>query len=280
MFDVKCSKLDVGCSVKETSNIEHRTSNIEQGKTHGMEKLTARDIIFGYGETPLLQGVSLTVSQGDFKMLLGCNGSGKSTLLGVLTGRLAAQGGRVELGEKALAEWTHRERAKALGIVMQTTPPVLDFTVEEMVMMGRHAYLSRLGNPTEEDEEKVAEAMETMEVSQFAKRTCNRLSGGERQRVMIAAALAQEPNVLLLDEPTSAQDPGHAVKLMEVLKTLPSHPGILMVVHDIHLARYFANEAVLLHHGKIFAEGLASDVLTKENIETVYGKHAVGLMRF
>ena len=242
-------------------------------------QLIAKDIVFGYGETPLLQGVSLTVSQGDFKMLLGCNGSGKSTLLGVLTGRLPAQGGCVELDGKALTEWTHRERARALGIVMQTTPPVLDFTVEDMVMMGRHAYLSRLGNPTEEDVAKVAEAMDAMEVSQFARRTCNRLSGGERQRVMIAAALAQEPSVLLLDEPTSAQDPGHAVKLMDILKALPSTPGILMVVHDIHLARYFAKDVVLLHGGRVYAEGTADDVLTKETIATVYGKHAVSLIR-
>jgi len=241
--------------------------------------LHAKNIIFGYGETPLLQGVSLNVSQGDFKMLLGCNGSGKSTLLGVLTGRLAAQGGSVELGGKALAEWTHRERAMALGIVMQTTPPALDFTVEEMVMMGRHAYLSRLGEPTADDEAKVAEAMVTMEVMEFANRKCNRLSGGERQRVMIAAALAQEPEVLLLDEPTSAQDPGHAVKLMEVLRTLPRNPGILMIVHDLHLARCFAKTVVLLHYGKILVEGTPDEALTVENIRTVYGRHAIRLVR-
>ena len=240
-----------------------------------MGGLVARDIVFGYGTTPLLQGVSLTVSRGDFKMLLGCNGSGKSTLLGVLTGRIVPQGGTVELDGKALALWQHRERARALGIVMQTTPPALDFTVGEMVMMGRHAYLSRLGEPTEDDEAKVAEAMETMEVMEFAGRKCNRLSGGERQRVMIAAALAQEPEVLLLDEPTSAQDPGHAVKLMEILGTLP---GILMVVHDLHLARRFAKTAVLLHHGKILTEGTTNEVLSEENIRTVYGPHATRML--
>ena len=240
--------------------------------------ISTDNITFGYGGTPVLKGVSLSVSPGDFKMLLGCNGSGKSTLLGVMTGRMVAQGGTVELGGKALAQWPHRERARTLGIVMQTTPPALDFTVREMVMMGRHAYLSRLGKSTADDEAKVAEAMEKMEVAEFAGRKCNRLSGGERQRVMIAAALAQEPEVLLLDEPTSAQDPGHAVKLMDILRTLPRNPGILMVAHDIHLARCFAQTVVLLHRGKILAEGTARETLTEKHIQAVYGTHATRML--
>jgi len=242
-------------------------------------KLSAHNIVFGYSEaSPLLQDVSLTVSPGDFTMLLGCNGCGKSTLLGVLSGHFLASNGRVELGNKPLSQWAHRERARTLGIVLQTTPPALDFTVSEMVMMGRHAYLSRLSEPTDEDKTRVAEAMEKMEVTPFAHRKCNRLSGGERQRVMIAVALAQDPSIILLDEPTSAQDPGHAVKLMETLRSLPTNPGILMVVHDIHLARHFAEKIILLHQGKILSEGAPRDVLTAENIRTVYGDHAVRWM--
>jgi len=239
-------------------------------------KLSADNISFAYLEgSPLLQDVSLAVSPGDFTMLLGCNGSGKSTLLSVLSGHLPAQSGRVELGDKPLLQWSHRERARTLGIVLQTTPPALDFTVSEMVMMGRHAYLSRLGNSTDEDKTRVVEAMEKMEISSFAHRKCNRLSGGERQRVMIAAALAQDPSILLLDEPTSAQDPGHAVKLMETLRSLLTNLGILMVVHDIHLARHFAEKIILLHQGKILAEDAPCNVLTTENISIVYGEHAV-----
>lgn len=234
--------------------------------------LEARSITFQYdgaGE-PLLREISVAVAPGDFTMLLGPNGCGKSTVLKLLAGFLAVRSGEVCLDGSDLQRLPPRERARRIGVVPQEIPPVLDFTVEEMVMMGRNPRLPRLAPPGPEDLAIVRDMLERLELAPLARRPCNRLSGGERQRVLIAAALALEPDYLLLDEPTSALDPAHALRLPGILRSLPHMPGCLLTTHNLQLAARFARRIILMENGRLRAAGTPRDVLLPENIRAVY----------
>ncbi|MDR0869099.1 MAG: ABC transporter ATP-binding protein [Planctomycetota bacterium] len=237
--------------------------------------LTLRDITFGYGATPLLKKISLTVAGGDFTFLLGANGSGKSTLLNLASGFLRPASGEVWLDGKNIAAWSPRARARVLAVAQQTPPPPLAFTVREIAMLGRNAYRSPFAAPDEADEAAVNKALAWLDMEKFADRAGNQLSGGERARMMLAAALAPEPQILLLDEPTAALDPAQTLNLLDVLKNLPQRPGVLMVVHDLSLVAAFAQSVVLLDRdGAIFANGATRDVFTAENITAIYGEAA------
>ena len=137
-------------------------------------------------------------------------------------------------------------------------------------MMGRYARLPKMAPPGAEDFRLVEETLERLDILRFRTRACNRLSGGERQRVAIAAALVQQPRFLLLDEPTSALDPAHSFRVMELLKSLPESPGILMITHDLNLAMRYAAKIVLLRKGGILCEGAPECVLTARNIFCAY----------
>lgn len=234
--------------------------------------LEARSVTFGYSSAaePLLREISVAVAPGDFTMLLGPNGCGKSTVLKLLAGFLPPGAGGVYLDDASLQQLPARERARRIGVVPQEMPPVLDFTVEEMVMMGRNPRLSRLAPPGSEDLAVVGKMMELLELAPLARRPCNRLSGGERQRVLIAAALALEPDYLLLDEPTSALDPAHALRLPGILRSLPHTPGCLLTTHNLQLAARFADRIILMGTHGIHVAGRPRDVLVGENIRAVY----------
>ncbi|GHT01407.1 histidinol-phosphatase [Planctomycetales bacterium] len=236
--------------------------------------LTLRDVTFGYGKTPLLKKISLTVASGDFTFLLGANGSGKSTLLNLASGFLRPTSGAVWLDGKNIAEWSPRARARVLAVAQQTSPP-LAFTVREIAMLGRNAYRSPFAAPDAADDAAVNRALAWLDMEKFADPAGNQLSGGERARMMLAAALAQEPQILLLDEPTAALDPAQTLNLLDVLKNLPQRPGVLMVVHDLSLVAALAQNVVLLDRdGTIFANGATRDVFTAENITAIYGSAA------
>ncbi len=236
--------------------------------------LEAKNLTFRYGARPLVDDFSLRLRPGDFTMLLGPNGSGKSTLLKLLAGFLTPQQGNILFKRRPLQDVSLRERARTLAVVMQNAPPVLNFTAREMVMLGRNARLSRLTPPTPHDREAVATAMAQLQITDLAAAPCNQLSGGERQRVMLAAALAAEPEVLLLDEPTSALDPAHALAAMHLLTTLPGAPAVLMVSHDLQLAARYARQLLLFRDGRVLAAGSPQSVLTPANLRAVYGCNA------
>lgn len=237
--------------------------------------LTAEKISFAYDKKTVLKDFSISLSRNDFTMLLGSNGSGKSTVIKLLASFLQPACGTVELEGKRIDKVPAFERAGKIAVVSQIMPPILNFTVEEMVLMGRFCRVGRIGRPSAGDMQTVNETMKKLEIFSFANRYVRELSGGERQRVMLAMALAQQPDYLLLDEPTAALDPSHSLGLMELLKPLRGQIGILMVCHDLNLAWNYAENVIVLQNGKIVFEGETHEILTAENIKKAFYCNAV-----
>ena len=234
-------------------------------------KIETENLFFSYSEKKLLAGISLKLDPGRFTVLLGPNGGGKSTLLKLLTGELRPDSGEVRLDNRPVGEYSGRERAKKLGVVLQSVPPALDFTVREYVLTGRNARMSPFAAASRADRTAVQNAMELFQVEHLADHPCNQLSGGELQRTMLAAAWAVEPEIFLLDEPTSATDPAHTFAILNLLRRCAETRTVFMITHDLNLAGNFADRILLLKAGRIFADGTPENVLTPENLLEVYG---------
>jgi len=238
--------------------------------------LAAEELVFQVEAKRLLDGVSLNAERGTFVGLVGPNGAGKSTLLKSVSGLLHAQEGSVSLEGRNLRTIATREIARILAQVSQTPPYTYGFTAVELAMMGRYPHMSRFQVEGEEDRRIVADAMKLTETDVFADRLLETLSGGERQLVFVAGALAQQPHVLLLDEPTSNLDILHQIKVLDIVQKLVNQ-GMTAVaaIHDLSLAARYCNSLLLMNNGKIVAEGAAEDVLTSANIEAAFGVHTV-----
>jgi len=228
---------------------------------------------FAYDSVKALDGVSLTVDRGEFLGLLGPNGSGKTTFLRCLTGALKPKVGAVLLDGREVSSMKAVDIARKVAVVPQDAAVTFDFTVLDVVMMGRHPHLGRLRRESRRDLEVVRRSMELAGVLHLADRSINELSGGERQRVFIARALAQEPRVLLLDEPTTHLDLNHQLEIMDLLERLRVEQGltVVAVLHDINLAARYCDRLVLMSHGKIRAVGAVEEVLREDVIGEVYG---------
>jgi iron complex transport system ATP-binding protein len=238
--------------------------------------LKAENITFGYDPAePVLRGVTLEVVPGRVTALFGPNGCGKSTLLRCMNGSLRPQGGHVMIGGDDVGAMTPREVARHVAVVPQDTPADVPFTAAEMVMLGRYALWDAWGQELPEDREVVWTCLERMNVANLAARPFSHLSGGERQRVVIARALAQQGQVLLLDEPALHLDIAHQLELYRLVRDLAAEDlAILMVCHDILVAPMFVDTAVLLSDGRVLASGPAADVLTVDGIANVFGCRA------
>ncbi len=232
--------------------------------------LEARHLRYSYRSDCVVQDFSLTLRPGDFTVLLGPNGSGKSTVLRLLAGYLPTQQGEVSLDGQALSRLPHRERARLIAVMPQNHVPTLDFTVEDIVMLGRNSRLPRLAPPGPADWAAVHSALDRLGLRHLSGRSCRRLSGGERQRVSLAAVLAQEAQILLLDEPCSALDPANSLAVMELLSSLPTSPAILLISHDLTSAVRYARQVILLHEGRTIASGPPESALSHENILSAY----------
>jgi iron complex transport system ATP-binding protein len=235
--------------------------------------LQAENLLFAYpGGPALIQGVSLKLAAGELVGLCGPNGSGKTTLLRLLSGRLAPQGGRVTLGGREVASLKRAEVARQVGVVAQNGSVAFPFRAEEVVLMGRAVRLRGLFE-TEEDLRVAREALALTGTLELAPRPFAQLSGGERQRVLIARALAQEPALLLLDEPAAFLDLRHQIAVFELLARLAAEKGlaVLAVSHDLGLAARFCPRLLLLGQGRVAASGTPEEVLRPDIIEAVFG---------
>jgi len=234
--------------------------------------LEAREVRAGYGGRTVVDGVSLRVGRGECVAVIGPNGAGKSTLLRALAGVLPLLGGEVRLDGRPLAALGRRAIARRLAGVPAELNPAFSFRAREIVAMGRHPYMSLLGDLGREDERAVSEAMAATESEGLAGRRFDELSSGERQRIALAQALAQEPHVLLLDEPTAHLDLTHQTHLLDLLKELQTSRGlaIVLVSHDLNLAAEYADRLLLLDGGRPRAVGSPEEVLDYRVIEDVY----------
>ena len=237
------------------------------------------EVRYGPDSPPVLADFTLSVRPGDFVGVIGPNGSGKSTLVRALSRALRPDGGVVLLdGRDLYRDLGARDSARIVGVVPQETAVSLDFTVREVVRMGRAPHLPRrpFAAETVQDEAIVARSLEQAGVSPLAERAVTTLSGGERQRVLVARALAQQPAVLLLDEPTAHLDLRHQSEILTLARDLAHHEGkaVLAVLHDLNLAAAYCDLLVLLHEGRIAAQGLPDEVLTADTLQAVYGARA------
>ncbi len=230
-------------------------------------------IFFRYHQDWVLQDISFQVRKGEFVGVIGPNGSGKTTLLKILYRLFSPQRGEVLYENFSLKKMSRKEVAKKIAVVSQETYPAFPFRAIEMVLMGRSPYLGHLMFESPNDLEIVKKAMEWTEILPIAERPIDELSGGERKRVFIARALAQEPEVVLLDEPTANLDIHHQAEFLDLILSLNREKGltILMASHDLNLASEYCDRLILLRHGKVDQIGSPEEVMTRENIERVYG---------
>ncbi len=233
-----------------------------------MKKIEIKNIDFAYNGENVLSNVSTVVEQGDFIALVGPNGSGKSTLTKCLNKILTPKKGVIYLDEQNIADIPLNELAKKMAYVPQYEQKTMGLSVFDCILTGRKPYIS--WKPSSMDIKIVAEVIKTLHLQDIAMKDVNKLSGGQRQMVTIARAIVQEPNILLLDEPTASLDIRHQIEIMELLKKF-SMEGISIVIalHDINTAIKYANKFIMLKNKTIFAEG-GKEIITKNNIEELY----------
>jgi iron complex transport system ATP-binding protein len=234
------------------------------------------DANYPTSEGLVLQALDLSVAEGEVVALVGPNGSGKSTLLRALGRILKPKGGVVTLEGRSLAEWPTREVAQRLALLPQGPTLSNDLTVAELVWMGRSPHQGWLGLPNPGDKDAVEWAARETSITPLLQRNVSSLSGGERQRVWLAMALAQQPRLLLLDEPTTFLDLSHQLELLELVRYLNAEHGltVVMVLHDLNQAARYAQRVVVLNDGAVYGEGAPADVLTPETLREVFGIEA------
>jgi len=242
------------------------------GPTGTTPIIEARNLFFAYGTTPVVSDVTLTLPRSAVGALIGANGSGKSTLIRLLAGLLKPANGQVLIDDAPLTNLPARERAKRIAYVPQSTSTIFPFTAMEVVLTGRSPYSGRFNFENQKDEEIALAALELLDAGHLANRPITELSGGERQLVTVARALAQEPDVMLLDEPASALDLKHRTQLARALRRLSVERGIaaLMITHDLMLLDSVADLVLAMKGGRLIANGAPESVLSEEILSDVY----------
>ena len=236
--------------------------------------LSAEQLSFEYRPyEPVLNEVSFTAAAGDVVCILGPNGSGKTTLLRCLLGRLHPQSGKIFLDGKDLRRYSARGLARLMAYVPQVASSAFEFTVRELVLMGRFAHTGPMGLASQQDMAVADQAMKMTDTEHFGDRMLSELSGGEAQRVMIARALAQQPQLCLLDEPTSHLDIRNQLTIYRMMSRLAHdwRMAVVCVSHDVNLAGRFADKLVMMRAGKVVAAGRPQEVISREVLSEVYG---------
>ena len=236
-------------------------------------QLAARDVTLAYGDRTVVTSLDLEIPPGEITVIVGANGCGKSTLLRALARLLVPRNGAVVLDGRELHARPAKEVARLLGLLPQSPVAPEGIVVADLVGRGRHPHQRVLSAWSRRDHEAVAAALEVTETADLAERSVDELSGGQRQRVWIAMALAQETDILLLDEPTSFLDVTHQIDVLDLLTDLNRSRGttIVMVLHDLNLAARYADRLVAMRAGAVHAMGRPDEIVTAELVREVFG---------
>ncbi|MEU0123770.1 ABC transporter ATP-binding protein [Streptomyces albidoflavus] len=235
--------------------------------------LTAEELTLGYADRTVIDSLDLAVPPGRITVIVGANACGKSTLLRSMSRLLAPRAGRVLLDGRQVHRFPAKELARTMGLLPQSPLAPEGITVSDLVGRGRHPHQGVFSRWSREDDAAVASALEATQTEELAERAVDELSGGQRQRVWIAMALAQQTDLLLLDEPTTFLDVSHQVEVLDLLTDLNAARGttIVMVLHDLNLAARYADHLIALADGRLHAQGAPSEVLTEETVRAVFG---------
>lgn len=235
--------------------------------------LTVGQLSAGYGETDILHSLDLEVPPGKITVIVGANASGKSTLLRTMSRLITPSRGHVLLDGRSIHQTPTRELARKLGLLPQSPIAPEGILVDDLVRRGRHPHRNLFSSWTRKDEEAVENALAATRITDLAERPVDELSGGQRQRVWIAMALAQQTDILLLDEPTTFLDINHQVEILDLLVDLNRARGttVAMVLHDLNLGARYADHLVALAEGRVRVAGTPEQVLTEDTVSAVFG---------
>jgi iron complex transport system ATP-binding protein len=238
-----------------------------------MSLIEVSGVSLQHGDRSVIRHVSVQIERGEFFVIIGPNGAGKTTLLKALAGLHPLAEGNIQVRQRQLDRYSRKELARILALVPQQINADFPFTVAETVLMGRYPHLGWLAVEGEKDLRLAEQAMQFTETNHLAERRLNQLSGGERQRVIIARAICQQSEVLLLDEPTASLDPAHQLRIMDLMERLrhEARITIVMVSHDLNLAASYADRLLLLKDGEVEKVGTPRQVLTGEQLSQSYG---------
>ena len=230
------------------------------------------DFSFSYNGENVIEAINLSFQEGDYVSIIGPNGAGKSTLLKCINRILTGGQGHIELYGKELRKYSQKSLAQLVGYVPQTVEPVFSYSVREFVSMGRYPYLKPFARLSKDDENVVDEAIRITGLSSFVHRNINQLSGGEKQKVYIAACLAQQPKILLLDEPNNHLDPKHRIEVQQTISDISRKLNITIVhvTHDLSHITYWSQKIVALHDGKIAFAGPPQDLISTDCLKKLY----------
>ena len=237
---------------------------------------TISGVSFAYTTSPVLKGIDLSLSSGKFYGIVGPNGCGKTTFLDLLIGSKTPATGTIKLKEKSLLRYPKRDLAKQLALVPQEFDTGFGFTVEEIVMMGRHPYIERFSSPSTTDWACADQAMEDIGIIDLRERYTSTLSGGQKQRAVVARALAQDTPVLLFDEATSSLDIQYTLQIFNIARRLVQNQKrtIIAVIHNLNLAAAYCDDIIVMKNGSIYKHGPTPETLTAETIHEVFGVRA------
>lgn len=237
---------------------------------------TLEDVSFAYGTTPILRDINLTLQPGKFYGIVGPNGCGKTTFLDLLTGAKKQLTGAIVYKEKPLGSYAKRDLARQLALVPQEFDTGFGFTVEEIVLMGRHPHIDRFSSPSQKDWRAVDQAIECIGIDNLRNRYTNNLSGGQKQRTVVARALAQNAPVMLFDEATSSLDVKYTLQIFNIARNLVKTEGrtVIAVIHNLNLAAAYSDHIIFMKDGQVMRHGPATETMTAETIAEVFDVQA------
>ena len=235
-------------------------------------EIEVQNLTFSYGKQPVLQDVSFSVQKGTLTAVLGANGAGKSTLFRCLLGFLTPQAGEIRLSGRPLSAYSRREAAGKLAYIPQSSEPIFNYTVLDTVLMGTTGTMNVLQRPGRRQQEAAMQALQRLGIEALAQRGIGTISGGERQLALIARALVQNAEILIMDEPTASLDYGNSFRVMQRIEALSAGGySVIFSTHEPNQAFRYATKVLALKDGRVLAFGLPGQVLTPELLQTLYG---------